>query len=426
MDLRQWFSMRLSRRRAIRTLGILTGAGLSIDAGIFATSRVTAEKYVSNTNPINHILIACQENHSFDNYFGYYPRVGAFGVPSNYSQPDGNGGTVTPQHALLPITPDPSHTWQSIHSEWNNGAMDGFYTTDGSTALNYYNGSDLTYYYSLADSFTLCGNYFCSVLGPTAPNRLSLVSGTAGGNTSDTLSPGSVDWPTIADVLDTHHVSWKCYNLGLGLGSTGSLEQFNGLSYFKKWQNDRRLQFTEDDYHADLQAGTLPQVSFLITEALISEHPPADIQSGQHSMSEVINALMSSSSWSSSALFLTYDEGGGFFDHVAPPQLDAYGLGLRVPMLVISPYAKRGYVSGQLYEHNSILKFIERRFELPSLASINHQFDISTPGTNNDAANGNSTGPAEPPRDGLSQIGDFYEVFDFTQNPNYHPTLSNS
>jgi len=426
MDLRQWFSMHLSRRLAIRALGILAGAGLSIDAGIFAASRATAEKYVSNTNPINHILIACQENHSFDNYFGYYPRVGAFGVPLNYSQPDGNGGTATPQHAPLPVTTDPSHTWQSIHSEWNHGAMDGFYTTDGSTALNYYDGSDLSYYFSVADAFTLCGNYFCSVLGPTVPNRLSLVSGTAGGNTTDTLSPGSVDWPTIVDVLDAHQVSWKCYNLGLGLGSTGSLEHFNGLTFFKKWQNDQRLQFTEDDYNADLQAGTLPQVSFLITEALISEHPPADIQSGQQKMSEVINALMSSSSWKSSAFFLTYDEGGGFFDHVAPPQLDAYGLGLRVPMLVISPYAKHGYVSGQLYEHSSILKFIERRFELPSLASINHQFDTSTPGTNNDAANGNSSGPAEPPRDGLSQIGDFYEVFDFTQNPNYHPTLSNS
>ena len=302
--------------------------------------------------------------------------------------------------------------------------MDGFYTTDGSTALNYYDGSDLSYYYSVADTFTLCGNYFCSVLGPTVPNRLSLVSGTAGGNTTDTLSPGSVDWPTIVDVLDAHQVSWKCYNLGLGLGSTGSLEHFNGLTLFKKWQNDQRLTFTEDDYNADLQAGTLPQVSFLITEELISEHPPTDIQMGQQKMSELINALMSSSSWKSSAVFLTYDEGGGFFDHVAPPQLDAYGLGMRVPMLVISPYAKRGYVSGQLYEHSSILKFIERRFELPSLASINHQFDTSTPGTNNDAANGNSTGPAEPPRDGLSQIGDFYEVFEFTQNANYYPTLS--
>ena len=149
MDPRQWFSIRLSRRRAIRNFGLLAGAGLSIDAGIFAASKVYAANFGSNTNPINHILIACQENHSFDNYFGYYPRAGTFGVPSNYSQPDGNGGKVTPQHAFLPITLDPSHTWQSIHSEWNNGAMDGFYTTDGSTALNYFDGSDLAYYYSL-------------------------------------------------------------------------------------------------------------------------------------------------------------------------------------------------------------------------------------------------------------------------------------
>jgi phospholipase C len=135
---------------------------------------------------------------------------------------------------------------------------------------------------------------------------------------------------------------------------------------------------------------------------------------GQQKMSEVINDLMSSSSWKSSALFLTYDEGGGFFDHVAPPQVDAYGLGMRVPTLVVSPYARRGYVSGQLYEHSSILKFIERRFGLPTLASVNHQFDTSTPGTNNDAAHGKPKGPAEPPRDGLKHIGDFYEAFDFT------------
>jgi phospholipase C len=301
--------------------------------------------------------------------------------------------------------------------------MDGFYTTDGSVALGYYDDSDLSYYYALADAFTLCGNYFCSVLGPTVPNRLALVSGTAGGNTTDTLDVGSVDWPAIVDLLDAHHVSWKCYNLGLGLGSSGS-ELFNGLTFFKHWQNDPRLKFKEDDYNDDLQAGTLPQVSFLITEELINEHPPADIQMGQRKMADIIKALMASSLWKSSALFLTYDEGGGLFDHVAPPQVDAYGLGIRVPALVVSPYARRGYVSGQLYEHSSILKFIERRFGLPSLASINHRFDTSTPGTNNEAANGNPTGPAQPPRDGLTQIGDFYEALDFTQNPNYYPALS--
>ena len=420
----QWFNRRQSRRRLLQKLGVLAGAGLALDAGIFTLNKVGASMLHSNinaANPVKHVLIACQENRTFDEYFGYYPREGKFGIPAHYSQPDGKGGTVTPHHNFLPISNNPSHSWQSIHSEWNHGKMDGFYTADGSTALGYYNGSDLSYYYGLADHFTLCGNYFCSLLGPSTPNRLSLMTATAGGNTTNTIARGSLDWPTIVDLLDAHKVSWKCYNLGIGTGT--SLEDYNVLVHFKRWQNDSRLNFTEDDYQKDLDAGTLPQVSFLITESLISEHPPADIQMGQHSMSEVINALMASKLWQSSALFFTYDEGGGFFDHMPPPQVDAYGMGFRVPMLVVSPWARRGYISGQLYEHSSVLKFIERRFGLQSLASVNHQFDTSTPGTNNDAANGKPRGPAAPPRDGLARIGDFYEVFDFSQNPNYYPSL---
>lgn len=422
MDILQWLGRRQSRRQALRSLGFLAGAGLALDAGALAVNRALAMRVKAEAaNPINHVLIACQENHTFDQYFGYYPRAGKFGIPANYSQPDGSGGTVQPHHFSFPISNNPSHSWQDIHGEWDNGAMDGFYTTDGSTAMGYYDGSDLSYYYGLANSFTLCGNYFCYMLGPSTPNRLGLMAATAGGNTTNTLNRGSLDWPTIVDVLDAHKISWKCYNLGVGTGT--SLEDFNVLVYFKKWQNDSRLQFQEDDYYSDLDAGTLPQVSFLITESLVSEHPPADIQMGQDKMSDVINGLMQSSSWTSSALFFTYDEGGGFFDHLAPTKVDAYGMGFRVPTLVVSPWARRGYVSGQLYEHSSILKFIERRFGLPTLASVNHQFDTSTPGTNNDAANGAPTGPAAPPRDGLSQIGDFYEAFDFSQNPDYYPNL---
>src|SRR5947209_1642431 len=420
----QWFNRRQSRRRMLQKLGVLAGAGLALDAGIFTINKVGALMLHSNinaSNPVKHVLIACQDNRTFDEYFGYYPRAGKFGVPANYSQPDGKGGKVTPQHNFLPISNNPSHSWQSIHTEWDHGKMDGFYIANGSTALGYYDGSDLSYYYGLADHFTLCGNYFCSLLGPSTPNRISLMAATAGGNTTNTIARGSLDWPTIVDLLDAHKVSWKCYNLGIGTGT--SLEDFNPLVHFKRWQNDPRLNFLEEDYREDLNAGTLPQVSFLITESLISEHPPADIQMGQHSMSEMINALMVSKLWQSSALFFTYDEGGGFFDHVPPPQVDAYGLGFRVPMLVVSPWARRGYVSGQLYEHSSVLKFIERRFGLPSLASVNHQFDTSTPGTNNDAANGKSRGPAAPPRDDLAGIGDFYEAFDFSQDHNYYPSL---
>jgi phospholipase C len=413
MDLQQFFYKRQSRRKVLRQFGMLAGMSLALDA---CGGNTAFES-------IQHVIIACQENRTFDVYFGHYPRAGKFGIPSDYSQPDGRGGTVKPHHFSSPISADIDHTWPSIHREWNHGAMDGFFTTDGPGALGYYDGSDLAYYYALAHSFTLCGNYFCSVLGPTAPNRLALMAGTAGGNTTDSVGVGRLDYPTIVDLLDASHVSWKCYNLGRGTGSTSLLELFNALKYFKKWQSDPRLQFRETDYKEDLLSGTLPQVSFLITEEGISEHPPEDIQKGQQKMAQVIKALMASRAWNNSVLFLVYDEGGSFFDHVAPPQVDAYGLGFRVPMLVISPYARRGYVSGQLYEHSSILKFIERRFGLPSLASVNDQFDTSTPGTNNDAAHGQAFGPPAPPRDGLRQIGDFSEAFDFSQDPNYHPSL---
>lgn len=371
---------------------------------------------------ITHVLIACQENRTFDTYYGYYPNAGTFGIPANYSQPDGSGGSVTPLHATQASTQDINHTWSAIHSEWDNGQMDGFMTTDGANAMIYYDGSDLPYYYALANAFTLCGNYFCSLLGPTAPNRLYLWSATSGGNTSNRIHHGSLSWPTIVDLLDASNITWKCYNFGLGT-TTQTIEMFNTIIFFSKWQHDPRIQFTENDYYNDLQAGTLPQVSFLITEGSVSEHAPQSVLAGQQQMAKVINALIQSSSWTSSALFLTYDEGGGFFDHIAPPQVDAYGLGMRVPMLVVSPYAKRGYVSGQLYEHSSVLKYLERRFGLPTLASANHQFDTSTPGTNNGAANGGTSGPAAAPRDALAQIGDFYEAFDFSQDPAYNPPL---
>jgi phospholipase C len=436
MDLKQWFSEKLSRRQAMKTVGGLAGAGFMIGSGAssmhqaFAMrTRLAATPTISPTatgtgdaTSIQHVLIFCQENRSFDTYFGMYPKAGSYGIPSNYTQPDGKGGTVAPQHATQPTSTDISHTWSSIHKEWDNGAMDGFVTTDGAGTMIYYDGSDLPYYYALADNFTLCGNYFCSQLGPTHPNRLYLWSGTSGGNTSNSISHGSLNWQTIVDQLDTQQISWKCYNVGLG-STTNSIEVFNTLIFFSKWQNDARIKFSDTDYYNDLNAGTLPQVSFIITEGNVSEHPPQSILLGQKQTAQLTNALINSSSWTSSALFFTYDEGGGFFEHVAPPQLDAYGPGFRVPMLLVSPYAKRGYVSGQLYEHSSVLKFLERRFGLPTLASVNHQFDTSTPGKNNDAANGGSTGPAAPPRDGLLQLGDFYEAFDFTQDPNYHPTL---
>ncbi len=429
MGLEQYFEKRLSRRNVLQQMGALAGVSLALNAcGTNPPTRTGVTPVATGSGSIEsikHIVIACQENRTFDTYFGYYPKAGNFGIPTGYSQPDGKGGTVTPHKFHIHDTKDIAHDWQTIHREWNNGKMDGFYVTDVASALGYYDRSDIPYYYGLADSFTLCGNYFCYQLGPTLPNRVALWAGTTGGITQNHKLPkGTLDFQTIIDLLEDHGISWNFYNLGLlGLGSTPEIEFINAMPFFKRWYQDKRLYNHEAALFSDMKAGALPQVTFVISAAFYSEHPPMDIILGERKMASVINALIQSPLWTSSAFFLTYDEGGGYFDHVPPPKLDAYGPGMRVPTFVVSPWAKRGYISGQLYEHNSILKFIERRFGLPSLASANHRFDTSTPAFNNDAAHGNA-GPPAPPRDGLAQLGDFYEAFDFTQDPNYYPKLS--
>jgi phospholipase C len=132
----QYFEMRQSRRRVLQTLGALASAGLVLDAcGSTETSVTPTPSGPGSIESIKHIVIACQENHSFDTYFGYYPKSGNFGIPAGYSQPDGKGGTVTPHKFLISDTNDIAHDWHTIHREWNNGKMDGFYITDGASAL---------------------------------------------------------------------------------------------------------------------------------------------------------------------------------------------------------------------------------------------------------------------------------------------------
>src|SRR6266849_2009740 len=144
MDSQQWFdelNKPQSRRSVLKQLGMLAGLGLALDACGSPQSNPNPSPSGANKKTakrIEHVLIACQENRTFDEYFGYYPRAGEFGVPANYAQPDGKGGSVTPHHNFLPVSFDISHTWQDIHREWNNGAMDGFVTTNGSGTLGYY------------------------------------------------------------------------------------------------------------------------------------------------------------------------------------------------------------------------------------------------------------------------------------------------
>jgi phospholipase C len=398
-------------------------AGTAILGGsLWATSPAAARARRDNRSesPIRNLIISCQENRSFDHYFGYAPQVqaGGYGPPPGYYQPDASGGRHAPYEFTATSTPDISHSWASVHKEWDAGRMDGFYEADGANALGYYTAKELPFYYSLFQSALLCPNYFCSLLGPTWPNRFYLMSGTSGGITDNSKwGYGIFDsgiWPIILDLLDDAEVTWKIYNLG-GIDNVPVGDSDNVAVFWSRWQSDPRTVATQDDYLTDCRTGRLPQVSWLIPSYTngFDEHPPADVTVGMKLQEVTITALRRSPLWERSAYLLTYDEHGGFFDHVAPPQVDAYGLGVRVPLWVISPLGRRGIVTSERpVEHVSTLKLIERLHGLPTLASRNHTFDYSTPTGSGYDTNG---APA-PPRDGLRSIGDLYDLFDFDRH----------
>jgi phospholipase C len=338
-------------------------------------------------------------------------------VPGDYSQPGGIPRTsVKPYDVDSTISPNPNHDWATIHGDWDGGRVDGFVTAGGGVTMAYTDGSQLAYYYSLFSEYTLCVNYFCSLLGPTFPNRLYLAGATSGGQTTNNIPGGSLDWPVILDLLDAWGITWKVYNIGGACSVSGGLSSLycdNHFQLFQRWVSEPRVNsFVDADYYSDLTNGTLPQVSFLMTNDINGEHPPYSLDVGETLQQQLITALQRSRYWARAAYFLTYDEGGGFFDHVVPPVFDAYGAGFRVPTWVISPFAKKGHLEATTFEHSSLLKFVERVFDLPTLASVNHQFDVRTPGgAVNDAANGAQYGPAAAPRDARIDIGDMTQCF---------------
>ncbi len=356
----------------------------------------------AGSTPIEHIVVLCQENHSFDTYFGTYKKLPAgYGIPAGYTV-----GGVAPWHFTddTDNDNDPYHDWTTIHGEYDDGKMDGFVSENGKNAMGYYDEADLPHYYKYAKEYTLMANYFCGMLSDTYPNRMVLYAGTSGGNTGNSINNGSQDFPCILDALTTGGITFKNYNFHCP-------SNYSILALWKNWATggaDNELNQTPDDFRADCKNGTLPQVSFVTNEPPYDEHPPENIHTGQNLMNTIIKDVMASKVWDSTAVILTYDEGGGFFDHIAPTQLDAYGPGIRVPTLIISPYAKTDYIDTTFSEHSSVLKFIEYVFDLPALASINTSFNKSTPTTNN-ATNG----AAFPPRDGNAAISNLTQCFNF-------------
>ncbi len=320
-------------------------------------------------------------------------------------------------------THDITHDWVPQHQSWNNGAMDGFVTShlpisanDAVLAMGYYTRADIPFYYAVADAFTICDNYFCSVLGPTDPNRLYTMAasidpgGQNGGPILQTIIAnrssfnGRLNYTTMPEQLQTRGISWKVYS-SPDENVLGGILSDNVLSYFKNFQEPASAlhqnafgpQFPID-LLADVAAGNLPQVSWIIGSVVTSDHPPAPSLFGENILSLIVDALAADAAlWARTVLFVTYDENGGFFDHVAPvtpppgtsgeyvtapavpdptivgspPIPGPIGLGFRVPMLVISPFSRGGFVSSDLFDHTSVLRFLETRFgaEVPNLSA---------------------------------------------------------
>jgi phospholipase C len=355
--------------------------------------------WLSN-NKIKHVVIICQENRSFDHYFGEFastlgtPGHRATGFePSALTYYNSAGTAYHPYHLTHFCDQDPDHSWEGSHTKWADGVMSGWVTDEnGSTdAIGYFTQADHIYHVQLAHAFTLCDHYFCSEIGPTLPNRLYLWTGTSGwdylaptetadslpyNNPSLTAVPPILNWETMPDALDAVGLPWKCYSVADG-SIPSVIGAFNPLIFFKQFlDNPTRLaQATTDfsEFVTDCAAGTLPAVSWIVTEAVVCEHPPAPLDMGQLLVARVVELLRSSSAWDSTALFVTYDEGGGFFEHVPPQILEyvpkglpdagfAVGPAFRVPMFIVSPWAPPNTIFKHRLDHTSILQFIEQTF----------------------------------------------------------------
>ncbi len=333
---------------------------------------------------IDHIVVVMQENHSFDNYLGMLGRGDGFtldrqGRPRN-TNPDPTGGYVRAFHET--DTSQAGHvtqTWDASHIQYGQGRNDGFIGPESSSdwSMAYYTGEEIPFYYSLARTFPLCDRYFCSVLAQTYPNRRFLLAGTAFGLIATELSSitGIPPNGTIFDRLDAHGISWASYATNVS-----TLYVISDIAT----KNPNRIK-TIDQFHADAKSGSLPAVSYVDPNILTgTEENPQDLSLGEHFVSTVVGSLLNSPAWDRTLLVWTYDEHGGYYDHVPPPAAippddippdiattdqpggyDRYGF--RVPTVVVSPYSKPHFVSHTVYDHTSVLKTIERKWNLPAM-----------------------------------------------------------
>lgn len=384
--------------------------------------RASGPQGSGSISQVKHIVWMLQENRSFDNYFGklndYRQAHGLSaevdGIPTNASNPSADGTTqVQAFHLNTACIENVTPSWDESridvnHSnpEMKTGPMDGFvfsaahYAVDenlagrgpyadtaGIRAMGYYTERELPYYYFMATQFATSDRFFSPILSRTPPNRIANFAASALGIVNDIPAGASFQQLTIFHLLQATGTTWKIYETS---GNTY-------LGFFGTFFADNQAAHIApiSEYFTDVTNGTLPAVAFIETgvsksetggTSSLDEHPDTDIQTGAAFVERIVNALMQSTSWSSSVFMLAYDEAGGVYDHVPPqpavipdaipPQLgpnnivDDYSrTGMRIPLLVISPFTKKGFVSHTVMDSTAILKFIETRFGLPSLTA---------------------------------------------------------
>ena len=349
-----------------------------------------ASAAVAPTTPIRHVVVLMQENHSFDNYFGTYP--GADGLPPGTCLPksfqDATLGCSGPAHvggrAVLGLGSDPGLFARQYHGGRMDGFVAAFRVGRGlgglPNPLGYYDDRDLPYAWNLADRYVLFDRFFSSARGGSVWNHLFAISATPGNAAADALPRrGYPATTTIFDRLEGAGLPWKFYVKGYdptntidspGVGDRASqLLQVPLLAMPRIIHTPQLAAHVVDmeEFYRDAQAGRLPAVSYLAPGGM-SEHPPSAPRGGQTFVRTVVNELMRSPDWESTAFVLTYDSWGGWYDHVKPPTVDRYGYGFRVPTLLVSPYARRGKIVHETLDYTSILRFIEDNWRLAPLS----------------------------------------------------------
>ncbi|MCI4318999.1 MAG: hypothetical protein L3K23_02560 [Thermoplasmata archaeon] len=356
---------------------------------------------------LEHIIFVVMENHAYDNYFGTYCRVvsavcpvAANGLPPGVCLPrnlsDLSLGCVRPYPQTNLSTPNIPHTWVPSHVAYDDGRMDGFLPAENNstTTLGYYNGSTLPVYWDMAQEFGLSDAFFSSALSYSLPNHWYIVAGQspasvlqlpAGGLTTfaqrhNYLNQSNAT-PTIEEELALHpEVSWTYYEWPLltypvAINTLGDLTPgsayaiWNPLAGRAQSYNVAPHFASRPQFFADIAAGTLPNLAWFVPPGGASDHPPSNLSDGENLVASIVNSVESSSYWNSTAIFVTWDDYGGYYDHVAPPQVDANGLSFRVPLLVISPWTPAGYVSHAPESFDSILRLMEQRFGLGCLTA---------------------------------------------------------